>query len=66
MDLIGKIIARFDDSLDDDKKALIVKRFDFSFHLGSKKYYCKSYVVPTPGKTIIRIDIEKEKSDVKA
>jgi len=61
MDLIVRIVSRFDDSLDDDERALIVSRFDFSFHLGKKKYYCKSYVVPTPGKRIIRIDIEKEK-----
>ena len=58
MDLFGKIIARFEDS---EEKVVLVKRFDFSFHLGKKKYYCKSYVVPTPGKRIIRIDIEKEK-----
>jgi len=58
MDLIGKIIARFEDS---EGKAVLVKRFDFSFCLGDQVYLCKSYVVPTPGKRIIRIDIEKEK-----
>lgn len=60
MDLIGKIISKFEDS---EEKAVLVKRFDFSFHLGDQKYYCKSYVVPTPGHRIIRIDIEKEKED---
>ena len=58
MDLIGKIISRFENS---EEKTVLVKRFDFSFHLEKQKYFCKSYVVPTPGKRIIRIDIEKEK-----
>jgi hypothetical protein len=54
MDIIRKIIELLDNPGG--------KRYDFDFHVQNQGYKCKAYVVPTPGKKLIRIDIVKEKA----